>query len=297
MENPLFSIIIPTYNRAHILPKTIGSVLAQTFSDWELIIIDDGSTDNTKDVVIAFQDKRIHYIFQKNAERSAARNNGIRNAKGLYICFLDSDDFYEVNHLETLYSQIQKHNLPVALFFVHASHFINQVKTIPAMVSIENDPILYFYTQPVIPARVCIHNEILKTIRFDEDIVIVEDLVLWVKIAFSYPVYEIKEYTVRYSVNEDNSVNLKNNCFLVRYKGLRKFFSRYPDIIRKIPSQIKRRVISDTLFGIARHYIYLRQYWKMVKYLCMSIVYFPRHEQTKAKIHMMLFPGKHSYHD
>ena len=95
----MFSIIIPSYNRANHLPKAIESVLAQSFTDWELIIVDDGSTDNTSDVVASYNDPRIKYIYQENAERSAARNNGIRNANGEWICFLDSDDVYLNQHL------------------------------------------------------------------------------------------------------------------------------------------------------------------------------------------------------
>lgn len=88
-----FSVIIPTYNRASMLPKAIESVLAQTYPNWELIIVDDGSTDNTKELVANFieKDGRIKYIYQENAERSAARNNGIKNAKGEYICFLEQN--------------------------------------------------------------------------------------------------------------------------------------------------------------------------------------------------------------
>ena len=91
---PFFSVVIPTYNRAHLIKETIESVQKQTFSDWELIIVDDGSTDDTKSVVKSVDDKRIQYVFQENAERSVARNNGFRHAKGQYICFLDSDDYY-----------------------------------------------------------------------------------------------------------------------------------------------------------------------------------------------------------
>jgi len=89
---PLVSIIIPTYNRAHYLYKTIESVINQTYSNLEIIIIDDGSTDETKSVVDKFCDKRLKYFFQKNSGVSVARNNGIRRATGEYIMFLDSDD-------------------------------------------------------------------------------------------------------------------------------------------------------------------------------------------------------------
>ena len=97
---PYFSII-PTYNRSNFIAAAIKSVLNQTYTNWELFIIDDGSTDNTKEVVSNFNDPRILYKYQNNQERSAARNNGIKIAKGEWICFLDSDDAYKKHHLET----------------------------------------------------------------------------------------------------------------------------------------------------------------------------------------------------
>ena len=97
---PKFSIILPTYNRAHLLSTAIESVIAQSITDWELIIIDDGSTDNTKELVFSFQDSRIMYGHQENKGRSIARNAGLQNARGTWICFLDSDDWYLEDHLE-----------------------------------------------------------------------------------------------------------------------------------------------------------------------------------------------------
>lgn len=95
-----FSIIIPTYNRASLIHKAIESVVAQTYDNWELLIIDDGSTDNTKEIVSAYLNDKVKYIFQENSERGAARNNGIRHANGDYVFFLDSDDFIEKNYLD-----------------------------------------------------------------------------------------------------------------------------------------------------------------------------------------------------
>ena len=88
----LFSIIIPTYNRASLLPRAIQSVLAQTYSHWELLVVDDGSTDDTAQQVAAFNDPRIRYLFQENKGVCAARNQGALLAKGIYLIFLDSDD-------------------------------------------------------------------------------------------------------------------------------------------------------------------------------------------------------------
>ena len=109
----LFSIIIPTYNREKLIGLAINSVINQTFIDWELIIIDDGSADKTKEVVKPYlKDKRVKYFFQKNAERSSARNNGILKSQGKYICFLDSDDKFLTNHLQDLNDLIQgKYNI------------------------------------------------------------------------------------------------------------------------------------------------------------------------------------------
>lgn len=115
-----FSIIIPTYNRADFLPKAIESVLAQTFADWELIIVDDGSTDNTKDVVSQYSDSRITYIYQENAERSAARNNGITHSVGEYVLFLDSDDYYLSNFLNDLNQAITDNGNEPCLYFHNA---------------------------------------------------------------------------------------------------------------------------------------------------------------------------------
>ena len=89
-----FSIITPTFNRAHLLSRAIESVLAQSFSDWEMIIMDDGSSDNSGDVVRIFSDVdlRISYHYSENQGAAAARNLGASFASGRYITFLDSDD-------------------------------------------------------------------------------------------------------------------------------------------------------------------------------------------------------------
>src|SRR6478736_3287941 len=87
-----FSVVIPTYNRASTLPRAIRSVLEQTYADVELVIVDDGSTDDTAEVVGAFADARITYLRQTNRGVSAARNAGAAAATGDFIVFLDSDD-------------------------------------------------------------------------------------------------------------------------------------------------------------------------------------------------------------
>jgi glycosyltransferase involved in cell wall biosynthesis len=108
---PFFSIVIPTYNRATLLRPTLKSVLNQSFTDYEVILVDDGSTDETPQVVANEfgTDRKLIYIQKKNEERSIARNTGIAHAKGEFIVFFDSDDLMHSAHLQTLYEAIQEH--------------------------------------------------------------------------------------------------------------------------------------------------------------------------------------------
>lgn len=103
---PLISIIMPCYNAAAHLPLSVGSVLAQTFSDWELIAVDDGSADGTLERLKAHTDPRIHVIHQANQGVSAARNTGLALAKGDYVAFLDSDDTWDARFLEKTHTAL-----------------------------------------------------------------------------------------------------------------------------------------------------------------------------------------------
>lgn len=112
---PRFSIIVPTYNRAHLLPRCLNSVLAQTFTDFEIIVADDGSTDATRDVVraLACLDARVNYVHQENKGAGEARNLGADRAKGQYLTFLDSDDEAHSGWLEALAAAITGDNIGV----------------------------------------------------------------------------------------------------------------------------------------------------------------------------------------
>lgn len=117
-NNPTVSVIIPTYNRAHLIGRAIQSVLNQTYQDFEIIVVDDGSTDNTDEVVKDFGDERIGYIRHKgNKGGAAARNTGIRAAKGEYIAFLDDDDEFLPNKIESLLPPLQASDDTVGLVY------------------------------------------------------------------------------------------------------------------------------------------------------------------------------------
>ena len=110
---PLVSVIMPAYNAERYIADSIRSVIAQTFTGWELVVVDDGSTDNTAEVVrqLARDDSRISYLFQENGRLGKARNTGIQNSRGTLIAFLDSDDLWLPQKLEL---QVRAHELTAA---------------------------------------------------------------------------------------------------------------------------------------------------------------------------------------
>lgn len=109
MKAPFFSVVIPAFNVESYIEETITSVLRQTFNDWELVVVDDGSTDRTLEKLGAFQDERIRILTIPNGGVSRARNLGIEKAAGKYIAFLDGDDVWYVSRLETAYRYLSSH--------------------------------------------------------------------------------------------------------------------------------------------------------------------------------------------
>lgn len=121
MTQVYFSIILATYNRAHLLPRAIESVLKQSFQDWELLVVDDGSLDHTPSLMKEYckKDSRIRFISKEHSGLSKTRNKGIEMAQGKYCTFLDSDDEYKADHLQQNFEYLK--NDP-ELKMIH-SHF------------------------------------------------------------------------------------------------------------------------------------------------------------------------------
>jgi glycosyltransferase involved in cell wall biosynthesis len=136
-DTPSVSVVIASYNRADLLPETIESVLNQRFQDFELIVVDDGSTDNTREVLERYE-PRVRYIYQENHGPSAARNLGVRNARGAWIAIQDSDDLATPEHLEVLVSYAREHS-DCAMVFANGSYLggaeHNRETIIPALKS------------------------------------------------------------------------------------------------------------------------------------------------------------------
>ena len=128
-----FSVIIPLYNRAHLITETIHSVLSQTYPQFEIIIIDDGSTDNPRDVIAKnfLNESRIRYFHITNSERGAARNYGLKQASGDFAVFFDSDDWMMPDYLETLNHTIDSSDAPINFIctkYIYRDNWGNETK-------------------------------------------------------------------------------------------------------------------------------------------------------------------------
>ncbi len=188
---PRVSVIIPTYNRRQFLKEAIDSVLNQTFKDVELIVVDDGSTDGTEELVSAYG-KKIRYIWQMNKGPAAARNKGTEIASGEYIAFLDSDDLWLPRKLE---KQIDFFNLnPEAkICYTDEIWIKNGIRVNPKKKHAKYSGWIYPYCLPlciISPSSVLIKRELWNTIEgFDENFFVCEDYELWLRIGAQYPIF------------------------------------------------------------------------------------------------------------
>lgn len=287
---PFFSIIIPTFNRAHLIKETILSVQNQTFTDWECIVIDDGSTDNTKEVIkeLTKIDKRIRYIYQENAERSAARNNGISNAKGEYICFLDSDDWYEKDNLLNWYLFWESSNIKKGIAYCGMKKITNESEAIIHEINSNQNTTYFLLNHPIIPARICIHHELLIKHKFELDCIICEDICLWMKLAEKYPILSSNHIGAIYHIHDENSINPKTPAHLKLYTGLNNFFNRNQIIKKQIAKNDYNDFMSRVETNIAQYYFLNTKRLQALKYLIKAIFRSPINKRTKHRIYLLI---------
>lgn len=282
-----FSIVIPTYNRATFLPKAIESVLSQTYTDWELIIVDDGSTDNTKDVVSQYGDSRIRYVYQQNAERSAARNNGIMHAMGDYICFMDSDEYLYSERLEELSNAIKNNSNSIACYYtdIRFEGYKKYIRTGKYFqFPIDKDELICF----IIGApQLCCATEILRKHQFNPALSIGEDMELLFRITNEFPlVYVPNQATVVEVEHEGRSVNIRNSQIFNQMKTLSIMRSKgHP--ASTVSSRIYDMIYSGCYLRYTKYYIKNHQRIMAVFSCLRSIIYAPSN-MIKYKMNILL---------
>jgi glycosyltransferase involved in cell wall biosynthesis len=211
LEQDLISVVLPAYNAAEYIAQAIESVIRQSWTDWELIIVNDGSRDNTNDIIVSFlKDERIRLVTQENGGVSRARNRGIQLARGNWIAFLDADDIWLPEKLKKQMVVVKKypevgvcgtsmetigrdsrtiHSFPEEDFFGHASR-----KLVMGSLSFPLSSGL-------------VRRELFeKTGGFDEQITsFSEDFDFWLRASLISPFYKIGETLIRYRVEIDNT--------------------------------------------------------------------------------------------
>ncbi|TVT38271.1 glycosyltransferase family 2 protein [Hymenobacter setariae] len=172
LTSPFFSIIIPTYNRAELIAATLRSVQTQDFAGFEVLVVDDGSEDNTADIVRPFMaDARFQYLPKANAERGAARNYGLDHAQGEYAIFLDSDDLLHSNHLGTLHATITSQQI-LPDFIATKYDFDRDGQRRPSdMAPLPAGPLGFetFLAGNVLACNVCVRRQNPTLYKFEED--------------------------------------------------------------------------------------------------------------------------------
>lgn len=217
----MISVIIPLYNKANYIAKTVSSVLKQNFKEFELLVVNDGSKDNSLDIVSEIKDERLKIIDQKNSGVSTARNNGVKAATHDFVAFLDADDWWDENHLNEMASLIKKY--PDAAIFAAKYSQVknNQIKE--ALIGVEDNfdegYINYFQTysktmwMPLYPSCVIIKKSVYNEVGgFKPNLKLGEDFDLWARIACEHKVAYKNKSLVYYNQDvevENRGVNPK----------------------------------------------------------------------------------------
>ena len=238
-KKPQVSVIIPTYNRGWILKEAIDSVLAQDYKDFELIVVDDGSTDNTSEVLAPYGND-IRIFFQKNKGVSAARNRGITEASGQYIAFLDSDDLWLPRKLSTQIDFLNQ--MPDALIcqteeiWIRNGRRVNPKKRHKKPSGMIFEPSLELCL--VSPSAVMIRRSLFDRVgEFDVTLPACEDYDLWLRISCRFPVHLIDTPLIIKRGGHDDQLS--------SMKGLDKFR------IKAIEKIIKSNRLSDDQYRAA----------------------------------------------
>jgi glycosyltransferase involved in cell wall biosynthesis len=244
---PKVSIILPLYNGAKWISQAIESVLAQTYKDFELIIVDDGSTDNSREIISSYQyDKRVHYIYQENRGFSSALNRGINESRGEYIGFIGQDDLYMQNKLKIQVKYLDKHKdvdlLHSNYYFIDSNGKVRGVRfiKIPKFTS-KRKMIEYLFInnfigfETVLIRRRCFDEVGL----FDERMKAFSDHDMWLRIAGKFNIDYINAVLVKKRIHELQLSKIAiKECINDEFLMIRKAIKMYPFLKRVVRKKV-----------------------------------------------------------
>jgi glycosyltransferase involved in cell wall biosynthesis len=242
---PLVSIIIPTYNRGWIIKEAVDSVLTQDFNDFELIVVDDGSTDNTSEILNSYQ-QDIKVIQQNNQGVSAARNRGLATASGRFIAFLDSDDLWLPQKLSR---QVDFFNSnPDALICQTEEIWIrNNVRVNPKKRHKKPSGMIFEPSLAlclVSPSSVMIRPSLFEKIGgFDETLPACEDYDLWLRISCRHPIYLIDTPLIIKRGGHDDQLSASPSLDKFRIKSLKKIIES--NLLSKAQHRAAQKILKE----------------------------------------------------
>lgn len=282
----MISIVVPSYNASGVIEKCIDSILQQTYTDFELIVVDDGSADDTAEIVEAktAQDARIRLIRQSNIGVSSARNAGIEASSGEFLCFVDCDDMVSANYLETLYTMYSPGVLPV-IDVVRSDSEGSALSPMPETYSLDGDWVdSYFCGQLKDGIAFAVWNKLysLQTIR-KEHITFIPDLTIGEDMLF---VFQYLHYcrSIRFSSDAKYYYNIASGSVM---SSLRDYTQPYEKTFKimaeknRFPLQINNNTLSKWAFDaiiiiVANPFIIDKSYKEFMKWwqiFCQTALY------------------------
>lgn len=215
MNNIKISVIMPVYNtEEEYLKEAIESVLSQTFNNLELIIIDDGSTNNAKEVIATYKDERIKYFYQNNKGAGAARNNGMLKASGKYLLFVDSDDWIDLRTCEKLFKEAEEKELDILFFGIYT--YDNKIKKLTVWddLSLFSNEILnttFNFSCPEIANKLFRINNTCCAKLFNREFLLNNNLLF-----FEGLIFEDTEFFFRYFFKAEKIGGIRDNLYFYR---------------------------------------------------------------------------------
>ncbi len=245
---PFFSVVVPVFNRSNLLVHTLSFILNQTFNNFEIIVVNDGSTDNTlEELQRNFgNEKRIKIITQVNAERGVARNNGLKKSSGKYVVFFDSDDIMHASHLDVLHAKINEQQFPA--FIATKFDFIDEKgnhhsSDIQSLKEGYYDYRLFLNGNPL-ACNVCVlkDNPLLSLFEEDRNFAIKEDWMFLIQNMKSNKLFIIDRVTISMNDHEHRSMRSDNKMIIKRTLAAGEWISKRIELTKEEEKQLQAHI-------------------------------------------------------
>ncbi len=270
--HPIVSVVIPTYNRKKIISRAIESVLNQTYKNYEIIIVDDGSSDGTAEYIKELYNNKINLIPQKNQGASSARNTGVAHAKGKYIAFLDSDDEWVQSKLEIQMAFLDKN--PEVTLLCGRTYRADNINKVNSYLTerIIGDLFTTLYTHSFVSTpTVIVKRDILDQVGgFDLNYKSAEDFDLWLKITKNFKCAFLPDLVAIVNRGEDNLSTDKITLHKHAIEILAKYYDK-----NRIPLGTYKKAISNSLIALGRSYLKTGQVFLARKSFIKSFKIYP----------------------